>query len=58
MPRRLSTLIRPAVILLCVLIPPMVTNRGWWAIGRTYDGYSEPFEILGFFVNLCIQTTL
>ncbi len=32
----------------------MVTNRGWWAIGRTYDGYSEPFEILGLFVSAAI----
>lgn len=49
-----STFLRPAVIAVCILVPPMVTNRGWWFVGRTGDGYSEPFEVFGMLVSLAI----
>lgn len=54
MTRVRQRLLRAAIMLLCVFVPPMVTNRSWWVVGRTYDGYSEPFEVLGMLVSAAV----
>lgn len=56
MKHAIKHLIRPGIIAACVLIPPVLADRGWWFIGNTYGVGSEPFELLGLFVTLAVLT--